>query len=345
MKVVADTACPKPVTMDNLLASLNHEDSIAFLISVFVSFLIGYVTAWILYGSRASRLKKKLKAAKAEISELTAEKDQLRQELDLGKADQVRLQREAQELAATARKLEEERSQWHQELKKAHQRAAQAEEDARSYASTIEDLNNQLLGLKARMGNASPVNGGADSTSSRLAALEEKISRLLAENSNLKGGPNPAEFREAKMRLAALEKRFSALMDENEALRKELAQAKGMVQQEQAKKPLSESLHEVMGAAVQKAVEGKQDAPAKKTGAIAPVKDDLTKIKGIGPGIEEKLNALGIYTYEQISHFDEEDIERVSVALGSFKNRILRDDWVGQAAKLFSAKKVAKRDA
>ncbi len=331
--------------MNNLFASLTHEDSIAFLISVFVAFLIGYVTAWILYGSRASRLKKKLKAAKTDLGQATAERDQLREEADLGKADLVRLERESEELAAYIRKLEEERSQWQQELKQAQHRAAQAEEDARSYASTIEDLNNQLLGLKTRMGNAAPVNGGTDSTAARLAALEEKITRLLAENSSLKGAPNPAEFRETRMRLAALEKRFSALMEENEALRKELAQAKGMDLPKEEKRPVSESLSEVMGAAVQKAVEGKGKTQKKSAQPKTPEKDDLTRIKGIGPGIEEKLNALGIYNYEQISHFDEEDIERISVALGSFKNRIHRDDWVGQATRLFEEKKTVTRDA
>lgn len=331
------------MTMDYLFASLTHEDSIAFLIAVFVSFLIGYITAWMLYGSRAARLKKKLKAAHAELEEAAAARERLKEEVDLGKADVVRLERESEELAAYIRKLEEERSHWHRELKQAQQRAAKAEEDARSYASTVEDLNNQLLGLKTRMGNASPVNGeNSDATATRLAALEEKISRLLAENSNLKGAPNPAEFRETKMKLAALEKRFSALMDENEALRKELSEAKGMNLPKEAQMPRGESLKEVMGAAAQKAVEKQGKTSQKETEARPPVKDDLTRIKGIGPGIEEKLNALGIYNYEQISHFDEEDIERVSVALGSFKNRILRDDWVGQATSLFKEKQLEK---
>ena len=35
---------------------------------------------------------------------------------------------------------------------------------------------------------------------------------------------------------------------------------------------------------------------------IVLVKDDLQVIKGIGPFIEEKLNALGITTYRQIAN-------------------------------------------
>lgn len=332
-------ACSNSLTMDQLLASLTHEDSIAFLISVLVSFLIGYITAWMLYGPRAYKLNKKLKAAVAQVDALAGEKNQLREELDLIKADVIRLQRENKDLAANIHKLEEDRSMWHQEIKKANQRAAQAEENARSYALTIEDLNNQLLGLKTRLGNAAPLNGETtDATAIRLAALEEKISRLLAENSSLKNAPDPAELREAKMKLANLEKRFSVLMDENEALRKELAQIRGMHQQQSE----NVSLSEVVDAAVQKAVEKHAPPTLESAEHPMPDKDDLTKIRGIGPGIEEKLNALGIYSFEQISHFDEEDIERVSVALGNIKNRIIRDNWVGQATQLLNEKRSAK---
>jgi predicted flap endonuclease-1-like 5' DNA nuclease len=63
-------------------------------------------------------------------------------------------------------------------------------------------------------------------------------------------------------------------------------------------------------------------------------KDDLTLIKGIGPFIEKRLNMVGIYTFRQISEFTPEMIEHVTKAIEFFPNRILRDDWVGQATRL-----------
>jgi predicted flap endonuclease-1-like 5' DNA nuclease len=60
-------------------------------------------------------------------------------------------------------------------------------------------------------------------------------------------------------------------------------------------------------------------------------KDDLTKIKGIGPFIEKRLNMLGIYTFRQISEFIPETIEHISKAIEFFPKRIVRDNWVGQA--------------
>jgi predicted flap endonuclease-1-like 5' DNA nuclease len=63
-------------------------------------------------------------------------------------------------------------------------------------------------------------------------------------------------------------------------------------------------------------------------------KDDLTKINGIGPYIEQKLNEIGIFTYEQISRFSSEDIRTVTQLIDFFPERIERDNWVGQANTL-----------
>jgi len=63
-------------------------------------------------------------------------------------------------------------------------------------------------------------------------------------------------------------------------------------------------------------------------------KDDLKEIKGIGPYIEKKLNALGIYRFEQISRFNDEDIDKVNDAIEFFPGRVRRDDWKGQASTL-----------
>lgn len=59
-------------------------------------------------------------------------------------------------------------------------------------------------------------------------------------------------------------------------------------------------------------------------------KDDLKKISGIGAKLEERLNELGIFHYEQIAHFSQDNIIWIDNHL-SFKGRIKRDNWVGQA--------------
>jgi predicted flap endonuclease-1-like 5' DNA nuclease len=63
-------------------------------------------------------------------------------------------------------------------------------------------------------------------------------------------------------------------------------------------------------------------------------KDDLKKIVGIGQSVEQKLNNVGIYSFQQIANFNDEDIRIVNEAIEFFPGRILKDNWVAQARKL-----------
>ena len=67
------------------------------------------------------------------------------------------------------------------------------------------------------------------------------------------------------------------------------------------------------------------------TASIIMVKDDLQVIKGIGPFLEEKLNALGITTYRQIANMDSKLEEQVNEAIEFFPGRIKRQ--MGNQAK------------
>lgn len=65
--------------------------------------------------------------------------------------------------------------------------------------------------------------------------------------------------------------------------------------------------------------------------ATAAERDTLQDIAGIGPYTEAKLNKLGIYTFDQISKFTEEDIETVTRLIRFFPDRIKNDQWIAKA--------------
>jgi predicted flap endonuclease-1-like 5' DNA nuclease len=67
-------------------------------------------------------------------------------------------------------------------------------------------------------------------------------------------------------------------------------------------------------------------------------KDDLQAIKGVGPFIAEKLNALGIFTFGQVGNMTPEIEEQVNVAIEFFSGRIKRDEWAKQARELEKGK-------
>ena len=61
--------------------------------------------------------------------------------------------------------------------------------------------------------------------------------------------------------------------------------------------------------------------------------DDLKRISGVGPKLESVLNGLGIWEFTQIAAWTAEEIAWVDDYL-QFKGRIVRDDWIDQAAGL-----------
>lgn len=65
-------------------------------------------------------------------------------------------------------------------------------------------------------------------------------------------------------------------------------------------------------------------------------KDDLKLIKGIGPYIESKLNALGIFTFQQVSNFSSEDEDKINKTIEFFPGRVKRDQWPKQALDLMA---------
>jgi NADH-quinone oxidoreductase subunit E len=72
-------------------------------------------------------------------------------------------------------------------------------------------------------------------------------------------------------------------------------------------------------------------APRSEAGA-----DDLKRIKGIGPKLEEMLHGLGYYHFDQIAAWTPAEVAWVDSNLEGFNGRATRDDWVGQARQLAS---------
>lgn len=66
---------------------------------------------------------------------------------------------------------------------------------------------------------------------------------------------------------------------------------------------------------------------------IASTQDDLKRIKGIGPEIERKLNALGVMRYADLVGWRAADVDRVGREIGA-EFRITHENWIEQAAIL-----------
>ncbi|RJE85285.1 NADH-quinone oxidoreductase subunit NuoE [Paracoccus onubensis] len=62
--------------------------------------------------------------------------------------------------------------------------------------------------------------------------------------------------------------------------------------------------------------------------------DDLKLIKGVGPKLEELLNSLGFWHFDQVAAWGAKELAWVDANLEGFKGRASRDDWVTQAKVL-----------
>ena len=79
----------------------------------------------------------------------------------------------------------------------------------------------------------------------------------------------------------------------------------------------------------------KKTKPSSKSQAIPGQDKDLSKIKGVGPKIVEKLHTQGIETLEQIAKMQLAELEKLDKQIGG-NGRILRDQWGIQASQLLN---------
>jgi len=105
-------------------------------------------------------------------------------------------------------------------------------------------------------------------------------------------------------------------------------------------------------AAAAKVTEPKADAeeqaPETLTAAREGGADDLKLLKGVGPKLEQTLNELGFFHFDQIAKWTEAEVAWVDARL-KFKGRIERDGWIEQAKQLAAGEetefaKSAKKD-
>jgi NADH-quinone oxidoreductase subunit E len=91
---------------------------------------------------------------------------------------------------------------------------------------------------------------------------------------------------------------------------------------------------EAARAATSAAVTPEPVAPQGPTGLGEPRAggaDDLKRIKGVGPKLEEVLHRLGYFHFDQIAAWSPDELAWVDSHLEGFNGRATREDWVGQA--------------
>jgi NADH-quinone oxidoreductase subunit E len=99
---------------------------------------------------------------------------------------------------------------------------------------------------------------------------------------------------------------------------------KSAVQQAAAKKAEDQASSEESPGTRPAALEAARDGGA----------DDLKRIKGVGPKLEQLLHKLGFFHFDQVAAWTDDEVAWVDHNLEGFKGRVSRDEWVKQAKEL-----------
>ena len=90
--------------------------------------------------------------------------------------------------------------------------------------------------------------------------------------------------------------------------------------------------------AAQKMQPARRPSPDGQPGLLKQPKggnaDDLKLVAGIGPKLEQMLNTMGIWHFDQIASWTAKELAWVDERLQGFKGRAKRDEWVRQSKKL-----------
>lgn len=317
----------KEFLLNDLFQGYTDWDTTVFAICTFLAFLIGFIVSAISGARRRRKIKKELEGTRNELTNTKVEYAAMQEQFDLKTADFQKAELEIADLKNRLEIIETEKTQLHTDLYVSNEEIEKLNASSSSYANTIDDLNNQIIGLKSKVGEPREVGEISMGAASQMSIDKETFLQINQMQNSYSATLN---------RLVALEEKLNHLDVENELLKVELDKMKsgvqGMVVGETSTlnvEEASQSNHLLI--ALQEKV---KSAVGTSLPASGGRKDDLTLIDGVGTFLEEKLNNLGITTYEQIASFDEDMVENVTEAIEYFPGRIKKDDWVGQALRL-----------
>jgi predicted flap endonuclease-1-like 5' DNA nuclease len=321
------------MNIGQFFSNFGSAESIMIMIWLIIAFLLGFLVEYFLVQGVQRRLQNELEETEKEAAHSERELHKAQEELTLQEADLKKAAFELDEARNATTRVEEEKNRWMLQANAVNAEVEKNRADIQTYQATVEDLNNQILGLKTRNTQlAEQIQTGT--TSSDSAAPMDTTSRSIYDN-------------QAVDRLTSIESKLEQLTQENLALMQELQRrpvtvpatdiaAADILPQLIAPEILPEPVAVVEHPHLD--MENSNLLQPDRNALRQVEKDDLTAIEGVGPFLEKKLNEINVFTYEQIAHWDAATITQVTHDIQFFEGRIEKDDWIGQAQRLLEFK-------
>lgn len=290
--------------------------------------IVGVIVGWIFRGKKGASEKIAIKLGWQE--QLEAQRQEHERLLDQNKS----LMEQNSQYQASNKDSKMRASELSDALKEAFERRDILQRQIKDIRSNLEATVEERDQLQNEMES---LGGNGSSTADALRVKDEEIARLYKELENWQERVPPLveRFRVRNEEALQLEQDLAAARDQITAL-------EDMIGSDQTRvEPVDpEALGETLDAS--------NDPDDVKADPVAEVefvaasdeidaedegnqRDNLKKIKGVGPAIEKTLNEMGIVRFQQIADMSEYDIDRVAQRLKGFRSRIYREDWIGQA--------------
>lgn len=289
----------------DLFTNIESEEGRFLWVMMIVSFLFGFFIALLLRWSRIRAIKKELKATQKSEQTLRDTATELESQLQERNLELQEASREKVDLMDRACELEESQQQHLSEVFQLNQQIEELQNANKAYVASVDALNTQVLELKEGNQQLAGVSANAPSSTADYVSKNE--------------------YNELQQRLNAIEASLSKVSSENSQLRSDL--------QTLEKKSDNVSVSTDTDEPELKILSEKTVLNEKIIVDDRP-KDDLTKIEGIGDFIAKKLHSVGVFTYEDIAQWDNDTIKSITSSIEYIPGRILKDNWVGQAANL-----------
>lgn len=291
--------------------------SFTLIVLAILAVLVGFTIGWIL---RANRNHKELDAINAgwreeteaqngETNRLISQNAELRAEINASKAEQEEAISRASELASVLQEAYQSRDEARPKLKQAARNLQAAEKNRLQLVAEVADTKRKFHAVADALKKK-------DET---IAALEK---RLLGWQSRVQ--PLVASFRQKNSQVGLLENELLKLREVlNTFEHNNLDDQSGI-------EPIDS---DALTAGREASNEPSANEQHSEPGPLSS-QDELTRIKGIGPAVNSKLNDLGIFYFHQVASLSEDDIDRISSHLKGFRNLLQRYDWIKQARTL-----------
>jgi len=314
---------------------MSSEASLYFLIFVIMGFLLGVLAGYLLRNAAYNALQRNLKEKDADLVQKKVEVDQLKQNLAVMENNRKEIDLELQKAREDRTRMASRLAPMQQELDQAQRELEESKTAMQSYLSTIEEMQDEMLVLKTR--------------NQRLEEGGEPDLAFQPEKPGADEGNMAKAFEILSAQLRELQQSNRQISEELQALKSGKMEQAEPLQSETSfqPQPIFEIEHfERQGDPGEDVSEEEplelpsEQIPEERVALLQteedPAQDDLTRIEGIGPFLQQKLFEVNITTFQQIASMTLQDVQVLTQKIGYIPGRIEKDDWVGQARSLLT---------